>query len=346
MIDCFMAKETTEQPGLFRRNAARWGEAVERAIQSLGERPNLVVIGRGSSGNACTFASYLFAMRRGRFPIEFRPWICSQTEALDPSFADAAAFAYSSSGQSTDVAQSASWLRSRGARVLGITNAAGECNLSQVSDAVLRLDVGEERAIPATKSFSAQLFLTAGLCGYRTAGVAESIASSMESILASGVARQMAEFAGGARTIVWIARGPALAAAKDAALKIQEAAGMISQAWSAAEMLHGPIAAMGPSDRVILLQDSDEPAQSLDAVSTRLVAHGTPHLLVADDKSEAGGARPHLYGGLAVRMPLPDVRWARTISFAFLSQLVTLELVERAGKDPDQPFGLSKVTPT
>jgi glucosamine--fructose-6-phosphate aminotransferase (isomerizing) len=285
-------------------------------------------------------------LRRGRYPIEFRPWICTQADAVDRSWSDAMVFAYSSSGQSTDVAQSAHWLRERGAKILGITNAGGESNLSRVSHAILHLDVGDELAVPATKTFNAQLFVSAALCGFPIANVAESIASSMDAVLASDAARRVADFVQGARTIVWIARGPALAAAKDAALKIQEAAGSVSQAWSAAEMLHGPIGAMNPLDRVVLLQDSDEPAPSLDAVSTRLLARGTPHLVVADSGSEAGGERPHVHGDLSVRIPLPSVRWARTIVFAFLSQLVTIELVERAGLNPDQPFGLTKVTPT
>src|SRR5687767_15409795 len=246
MIDCHMARETEEQPALFRRNAARWSETSQQAIRVLGDRPNLVLIGRGSSGHACTFASYLYCMRRGRFPIEFRPWICSQEGAFDRGWGDSIAFAYSSSGQSTDVAQSAAWLRERGARILAVTNAEGDSNLSQVSDAIVRLEVGEEHAVPATKSFTAQLFVTAALCGFRMNAVAETLASSMDSILASTAAHRIADFVHGARTVVWIARGPALAAAKDAALKLQEAAGIVSLAWSAAEVLHGPIGFMGP----------------------------------------------------------------------------------------------------
>jgi glutamine---fructose-6-phosphate transaminase (isomerizing) len=346
MIDCHMARETVQQPALFRRNAARWSEIAEQAIRTVGERPNLVLIGRGSSGHACTFASYLYSMRRGRFPIEFRPWLCSQEGTFDRGWGDSIAFAYSSSGQSTDVAQSAGWLKERGAQIVAVTNAQGDSNLSQVSDAIVRLEVGDEQAVPATKSFTAQLFVTAALCGFRMNAVGESVANSMDSILSSTAAHRIADFVHGGRTVVWVARGPALAAAKDAALKLQEAAGIVSLAWSAAEVLHGPIGFMGPSDRIVLLQDSDEPAQSLDAVSTRLLARGTPHLLVADSSREAGGDRPHLHGDLAVRIPLPSARWARTISFAFLSQLVTLDLVERAGRNPDQPFGLTKVTPT
>jgi glutamine---fructose-6-phosphate transaminase (isomerizing) len=346
MIDCYMARETLEQPALFRAKAARWSEVAEEALAFLGERPNLALIGRGSSGNACTFASYLYSMRQGRFPIDFRPWICTQSDASPRSWDDAIAFAYSSSGQSTDVAQSAAWLRARGARVLAITNAAGESNLSRASDTALRLELGEERAVPATKTFNAQLLVTAALCGFPIVPMTEALAASMEAMLRSDAVQRIAEFIQSGRTVVWIARGPALAAAQDASLKIQEVLGRVSQAWSAAEMMHGPIAAMGQFDRVLLLQDSDEPAQSLDAVSTRLVSRSTPHLIIADSSVEAGGDRPHVHGDLSIRIPLPPVRWARTIAFAFLSQLVTLELVERAGLNPDEPHGLSKVTLT
>ncbi len=346
MMDCHMAKETREQPGLVRRMVPTWARSSEKALAVLEARRQLAVVGRGSSGNACTFATYLYAMHHGRHPIEFRPWICTQPSAREVRWDDAGVFAYSSSGQSTDVAQTALWLKERGAAVVGVTNGPADSNLARASDALVSLDAGEERAVPATKSFTAQLFATAALCGFPIEPVAEPIAASMDSILASDAASRIADFITGGRVVAWVARGPALAAARDAALKVQEAVGMVSSAWSAAELLHGPIGALSRLDRIVLMQDTPAPAESLDAVSVNLLARGAPHLMVADTETSAAGDRPHAHFDLSVRVPLPQPRWARTIVFAFLSQVVTLELAERAGINPDHPRGLNKVTLT
>lgn len=344
MIDCHMARETLQQPDLIRRHAAGWTEGAANALETLGERPTLVLLGRGSSANACLFATYLYTVRRGRHPIEFRPWVTTQ-ETAAADWKDANVYAYSASGQSTDISHTAGWLRARGARVLGITNSGGrDSNLASVADALLHLEVGREQAPTATKTFCAQLFATAALCDYPLDTAAAQTATAMEQLIAADAPSRIAEFIQGGRTVAFVARGPALAAAKDAALKLQEAVGMHCHSWSAAEFMHGPVGAMTGADRVILLQDTDEPAESLEAVSTRLLARSTPHLLVAERRDAAGGARPHVLGDLAVRIPLPEVRWAKSAVLAFLSQLVSLEIAGRLGINPDQPVGLHMAT--
>lgn len=343
MIDCHMARETLQQPDLIRRNATRWTKAAAKALAVLGDRETLVLLGRGSSANACLFAAYLYGVRRGRHAIEFRPWITTQNTA-SARWEDANVFAYSASGQSTDISHSAAWLRARGARVLGITNSASsDSNLASVSDALLSLDVGREQAQTATKTFCAQLFATAALCDFPLDPAADQTATAMERVVESDAPARIAEFIQGGRTVAFVARGPALAAAKDAALKLQEAVGMHCHSWSAAEFMHGPVGAMTGADRVILFQDTSEPADSLDAVSTRLLARSTPHLMVAEMREAAAGARPHVLGDLAVRIALPEARWARSVVLAFLSQLVSLEIAGRLGINPDQPVGLDTV---
>ena len=335
----YMRDEIESQPALLRALAPTWAARAEAGRAALGDRPQLALVGRGSSGNACTFAAYLWSLETGRHPIEVRPWIATQDGPV-ASWEDTMVFAYSVSGQSTDVAHTAGWLRARGARVLGITNAEGEdSNLGQVSDALLHLGVGPERAVPATKTFTAQLFVSAALCGLEIELPALQVARGLERALTEGVPTRLAELLYGGRSVQLVARGPALAAALDGALKLQESACVLAAGSSSAELLHGPIGALTPEDRVVVLEEESGGGESRQAVLTRLVGRGVPHVTLCGRQS---GAAHHL----GLELQLPEARWARTALMAAVLQATALALAERRGLDPDQPPGLQKVTLT
>lgn len=334
-----MATEIEEQPALIRALAARWQVRADELRPRLLARRQLIVVGRGSSGNAATFATYLSGLERGRQAIELRPWLTTRTEPAD--HADAAAIAYSVSGRSTDVAHAAAWLKRGGAFVVGVTNAVEPCVLEATVDEVARLDVGPELAIPATKTFNAQLLVSAALCGHNVADDASDIADAMEAVLAQDVAAALTEFLRGARHVVIVARGLGLAAALDGALKLQETARVAATAFSAAELMHGPIGALVQQDRAVLLDDGAAESDSLDAALVRLLAKRTPALVLAPADELGRGHRPG-----ALHLPLPRAIWARPSLFALVLQLVALRLAEEQGLDPDAPAHLSKVTAT
>lgn len=335
----FMRDEIEAQPDLLRALAPSWAAQAEAGRATLGDRPTLALVGRGSSGNACTFATYLWSLQTGRHPIEVRPWISTQG-GPKASWEDTMVFAYSVSGQSTDVAHTAGWLRARGARVLGITNAQGDdSNLGHVSDSLIHLEVGDERAVPATKTFTAQLFVSAALCGLEIEVPAVQVARGLERALSEGVPKRLAEFLQGGRSVHIVARGPALAAALDGALKLQESACMLAAGYSSAELLHGPVGALTPEDRVVVLEEESGGGESRQAVLTRLVGRGVPHITVCGRES---GAAHHM----GLELQLPEARWARTPLMAAVLQATALALAEGRGLNPDQPPGLQKVTLT
>jgi glucosamine--fructose-6-phosphate aminotransferase (isomerizing) len=296
----------------------------------------VALIGRGSSGNACTFAAYLFMLRTGRHPVEFRPWVTTQS-LPDADWSDTVAYAFSASGQSVDVAEALRWLKSRGALAVAVSATRdADVPLVALADAAFALNCGEEKAVPATKSFSAQLFAAAALAGYPMAEPAAQAAQAMEALLEGEAVATLASFLQGGRTVAWVARGPSLAGALDAALKTQESLGMPAFAYSMAEFLHGPIGMFHRADRVVLFSGADEPMDSKQAVVTTLLARGVPFLTIGTDASHEAG--------LPIR--LPDERWARTPVFAFLAQLACEELARRLGLDADAPANLQKVTRT
>jgi glucosamine--fructose-6-phosphate aminotransferase (isomerizing) len=338
-VDFHMRAEIAEQPELLRRLAPAWQKNCEPIADELGRYSQVAVIGRGSSGNATVFFSYLYGLRTGRQVVDFRPWLTTQP-ATDTDWSDTAALAFSVSGESTDVVHAARWLRDRGARIIGVTNRAGPgSTLGRVAHTLLRFDVGVELAVPATKTFTAQLFIAAGLCGLPLRDVVDQTADAMEKAVGSDAVNVTLDFLDDAQTVLWVARGPALAGALDAALKLQETAGRHSYGYSSAEVLHGPIGSVDESDRVIVFEDADEEANSVQAVDISLVARGTPFLCVGNCFSVENR-------GNALNLDLPRERWARTPVFAVLSQQVALEMACRLGLNPDTPLGLRKVTRT
>lgn len=331
-----MAHEARSAPQMLRSEATRWQREASRIRQLVAERPQAVLVGRGSSGNVCTFAAYLFALQTGHQPIEFRPWLTTQT-LPEADWSDAVVYAFSYSGKSTDVAASAEWLRTRGALVVAISEAdAADAYVLKSAQHVLRLGCGPELAVPATKSVIAQFFIAAALAGYDIEEPAAQLAECMLSIDAAGIPAKLAEFLSGARTVTWLARGPAVAGALDAALKLQESVGIPAFGYSTAEYLHGPIAAASPQDRVVFFAAADELLDSQQAVITTLLARGVPFICLGYEQTS----------GVQLQLPFPEASWSRSALLAFIAQLTCVTLAERYGINPDEHPSLRKVTET
>ena len=340
MTDWRMATEIDQQIELLDYKPADWQRRADELRDRIDARDNLAVVGRGSSGNACVYTSYVRGLETGRHAIEFRPWVAVNAGG-DPDWSDTAVLAFSASGKSTDVSYAAEWLRERGAFVVGVTNAEeADCHLGESCSTLLHLGVGDEEAVPATKSFTAQLFAGAALAGCRIEEPARRAAESMAAVDDERMGERLVDFLDGARTVSWLARGPTLGAALDASLKLRETAQMQSSAWSAAEFQHGFLGALGPDDRVITFWDTDRAGSSLEAAATAILARESPHLIIGSPTGGQTNPRP------PIPVSLPQERWARAPVFAYLSQRIALEMALERDLNPDSPADLSKVTET
>ena len=211
-----------------------------------------------------------------------------------------------------------------------------DAHLLKPAHHIIRLGCGPERAVPATKSVIAQLFIAAALAGYDIEVAAEQAAACMLRIDADGVPSKLAAFLAGARSVIWLARGPSTAGALDAALKLQESVGIPAFGYSMAEYLHGPIASVSPEDRVVFFSGAIEPMESKAAIAAALLARGVPFLCLGSDQTPEA----------QLPLPFPDARWARTALLAYIAQLVCTDLAQRYGINPDEHPSLRKVTET
>jgi len=325
-----MSREMAEQPAVLARLSARAASDMA-AVRGLtpGALAGVTFIARGSSDNAAVYGRYLAELETGRPAGLAAPSLYTRYRA-EVDWGGYVAVALSQSGETPEIVTTCAAVRAAGATVIGITNEPGSL-LAEVSDLVLSTDAGPERAVPATKTMTAQMLLvatvTAALGGRdSTAGFA-GLPAAVESILADPEAA--GQLAAGWRDIdrlIVTGRGLAYATALEIALKIKETTGILAEGISAADLRHGPIATAFAGAPVLLI-DAGGPA-------------------AADTRELAGRLRDR--GAQATILPLPATlpEPAQAIAAVVRGQQLARALAIAKGIDPDSPAGLTKVTPT
>jgi glutamine---fructose-6-phosphate transaminase (isomerizing) len=330
-----MAGEMAEQPTVLARLAARAPEDIT-AIRAVIPSPlaGVVFVARGSSDNAAVFGRYLTEVSARRPAGLAAPSLYTRYHA-EVDWNGYLVVALSQSGATPEILTTCSAVRSAGATVVGITNEP-DSPIADVTDVLLSTDAGSERAVPATKTMTAQMLSVAtvaaalgsqgtpsGDSGPGAAGLPEAIST----ILAdpAPVADLARRWAAGDRLVV-AGRGLAYAAALEIALKIKETTGILAEGMSTADLRHGPIATAFAGAPVLLI-DAGGPA-----------AADTSELL------ELLGLR----GASGVTLPLPAGLPEPTAVIAAVvrGQQLAMTLALAKGLNPDSPAGLTKITPT
>ncbi|MBL6988769.1 MAG: SIS domain-containing protein [Bacteriovoracaceae bacterium] len=330
----FMVQEISEIPEILESKISQWKKYYEMFNTELSKKKDIYLLGRGSSGNASILASYMLGVKLGRQPVEFRLWTSTQSNVGESDLSDVLVLAYSQSGSSSDIAYAAKWLKDRGASVVVVSNSDDSKRaLLQHADRNFYLDVGDEKAVPATKTFIGQLAVTMILSGEDLTQISE-VTTCMKKILSSqDKVAQIADDILKAEEVLWMGRGIIMAAALDNALKFQEAAFVRSQAYSPAEYLHGPIASLQKGSLVILLAPELEQDQT-----------------IIDRVNQTAKQKLASCYSLVDNTPwqdlMPKQEWGKTLVFALLGELLAYNVAIKKGIDPDAPQGLKKVTLT
>jgi glucosamine--fructose-6-phosphate aminotransferase (isomerizing) len=246
--------------------------------------------------------------------------------------------ALSQSGATPEIVRTCADLQAAGAVVIGLTNLPGS-PLAQVVDRELLARAGPERAVPATKTVTAQLALlvtvTSALAAAQSRtgpaiGGASELAALPDAVAAvlddPGPARQLAAQWQGLDRLVVAGRGLAYAAALETALKIKETTGILAEGISTADLLHGPIATVYAGAPVLLIEGGGPADTDLADLRELLAARGAEQ------------------AGLPLPQGLPET--AQVITAVVRGQQLARELALARGADPDAPAHLSKVTAT
>lgn len=333
-----MAAEMAEQPSRLASLIARREEVLDR-LAPLVAPPlaGTVVVARGSSDHAATVGRYLLEMATRRPVASASPSVHNLYRA-EIDWSGYVVVGVSQSGRTPEIAGVLERARAGGGRTVAITNDSGS-PLAEVADAVVELGAGEERAVPATKTVTAEMvafaFLAAASAGWPEPAKFDALPDQVAAVLAdSSSAEAVRDFVGEAERLVITARGPLTGAAAETALKLQETSSLFATAFSAADLRHGPIALATPGLRVLAFVHPGPAATDVLDLARDLASRGCEVAILGP-----------VEGSLAP--------WAATcpeslapVLAVVRGQQVALALARARGRNPDHPEGLSKVTAT
>ncbi|HEY7455587.1 MAG TPA: SIS domain-containing protein [Thermoleophilaceae bacterium] len=327
-----MEADMRAQPDVLRALAA-----ARRPV--LGETPRgIAIVARGSSDYAAIFGRYVIEAATG-MPVALAAPSLQTLYGVESRLTGWLAIGISQSGRTPEIAAVLERYRRAGARTLAITNDPGS-PLAGSADAAIALAAGDEAAVPATKTFTAQLAalaLVAEALGPVpwTAADWERMPDAVAEVLDDPApAERAAARLDGAAELVAVGRGYLMPVALEAALKLREAAGLRAEGWSAADFRHGPVTVAGAGLPVLAVEAAGPAAADVEELAGELEAGGATVLRLADD-TRADLPYP---GDLAE--PL------RALPAAVRAQQLALAVARRRGLEPDSPPGLAKVTPT
>ncbi|MBU8900316.1 SIS domain-containing protein [Corallococcus sp. M34] len=316
----------------------------EEAFAELGERlrrhpPRFVVTcARGSSDHATVYGKYLIETVMGRAVASVGPSIASIYGAHALDLRDSLFIAVSQSGRSPDLLRMTEAARAGGAFVVGFVNEP-TAPLTSRCDLALPLCAGPERSIAATKSYllSGLAFLRLVAHWSADASLREAVAALPEALEAARALDWWPALSGltDARSLYVVGRGSGLGAALELALKLKETCRLHAEAFSSAEVLHGPLGLVRPGFPVLALGQEDGSAEGTRAVVKRMLELG----------AEVRSVLP-----VPGALPLPTVAEVPTV-LAPLCQVQSFymavhRLASARGLDPDAPAHLRKVTET
>lgn len=296
-----------------------------------------ITCARGSSDHAATYAKYLIETLTGTPTASAAPSIASLYGSPPRAPGRRLCLAISQSGRSPDLLATVERQRQAGALVVALVNDEGS-PLAGLADAVIALSAGAEQAVAATKSCLASLGAIAALTAAWSGDAAldEAVALLPDELDRAAALDWSAALGplGAARSLFVLGRGYGLGIAQEMALKLKEACGLHAEAFSAAEVRHGPMALVGPGFPVLALGGSDAAAESVRAVAREFRGRGA-QVLVADPA--AAERDLPMRGGHPALEPL----FALQSFYPFASRLALAR-----GLDPDAPPHLKKITET
>jgi len=334
-----MAAEMAAQPSVLAALDHRRSLLIER-VRAVLPSPHIgtVLVARGSSDNAAVFGRYVLELA-GRRPVALAAPSLHTLYGARTRAGGYLAVAVSQSGRTPEIVTTLRRLRRAGAVAVAITNEP-DSQLGAAADAVVDLGAGAEEAVPATKTFTAQVAAFAILA--EALGPVPwshedwaALPSAVSAVLDDPTPAQTAAAAlEGAPGVIAVGRGLWYGTALEAALKLRETTGMLAEGYSAADLRHGPIAVVEQAFPVLAFCPPGPTAADMAELVALLRQRGA-HVLTV---SQAADAALGLPGGLAEAM--------LAIPASVRAQQVALAASRARGLDPDAPAGLTKVTAT
>lgn len=344
-----MRSEAQEIPSITEKQLALYAQLLPEFIAKIKKfSPQLIVtVGRGSSDHAASFAKYVFETQLHLVTASFAPSI--ETIYHAPLLLkNALVVAFSQSGQSHDLCEVLQAAKKAGALTVAFVNKT-QSPLADIAELVIPLCAGDEISVAATKSFVATLTAILTFTAYWKQD--DNLLDNLTQLPNYFLKAQTLNWSNAIHDIATrnnvlvLGRGYTFPMAAEAALKLKETCKLHAEAFSSAEVLHGPFALMAGNFPLIVFVPSDAAVTGLSALLDRLTQISTcTYLITAEDRindfMDDSGTRHFL--------PLPPSL------HALCDPLIAIQafylMAEQCAKlrniNPDKPEHLSKVTHT
>jgi glucosamine--fructose-6-phosphate aminotransferase (isomerizing) len=339
--------EIFEQPAAIRRLLEMQDETARKVAARIGDRgiSFVYLAARGTSDNAGLYAKYLWGIHN-RIPVALAAPSMFSVFKQPPKIADSLVVGISQSGQSPDIVSVVEEGRRQGALTLAITN-DGDSPLAEAAELVIDTVAGPERAVAATKTYTAQLTAVAmvsiALTGEtehrdwlaRLPDLVEDALKLDETIKdAASRYRYMEE-------CVVLGRGFNYATAHEWALKLKELAYIVAEPYSSADFQHGPVALARQGFPVFAVVPGGAIDSEIITLLTKLVQEEQVELLAISSEGSALAL-----ANTPVQLPDRLPEWITPIPAIIPAQLFCYHLTRAKGYNTEGPRGLSKVTLT
>jgi len=335
-----------QQPDLLRQIIQSNIDQVKDIAKELCSRkPHFALIAaRGTSDNAATYAKYLLSAFI-RIPVGLAMPSLYTLYECPPSMKGGVVIGISQSGQTPDIVRVLQESREQGALTLSITNDP-HSPMSKNADHSIVLNVGEEKSVPASKTYTAQLAVISMLSAYWSSDrklieelgylgdMAEEVLNQNQKI--NKIAGKFAD----KNFLVVIGRGFNYCTTSEIALKIKELCYMVAEAYSSADFRHGPVAILEEGFPVLAIAPKGKAFQDMVNMVAEIMPLKTDLAILSNN--EALLSQTDMPIGLPSNLP----EWLSPIIATIPGQLLALHLCLLKGYDPDHPRGLKKVTLT
>jgi glutamine---fructose-6-phosphate transaminase (isomerizing) len=341
--------EILEQPRVVERLLGEAGGEVERVCAAFrAADPAFVLIAaRGTSDNAAIYAQYALGVLAG-IPVALATPSVISLYGAEPRMERALVVGISQSGASPDIVGVIEAARRQGATTVAITNTPGS-PLHEAAEHLIDVRTGPERAVAATKTYTATLaalaMLSSGLSGSSDASASAGLAALPAALgealsLEDEVRRICADQARLDRCVV-LGRGYHYATAREWSIKLKELAYVLADPYSSADFMHGPLALVEPGFPVLAVAPAGDALDDVLAVLDRVRDDLSARLLVISDAPEALER-----GEWHLRLPATLPEWLVPLVAIVPGQLHAMHLATARGHDPESPRSIGKVTLT
>jgi len=337
--------EISEQPELIQKLIDSESSLIGKIGSEIRDRFKYIVIAaRGTSDNAARYAQYVLGAFNN-YQVALATPSLFTVYKKPPNLAEALVIGVSQSGQSPDIVSVLACAKEQGSPTICITNDI-KSPLARTSEFVIPLHTGAEKAVAATKTYTASLAVFALLSiafdkNVKREKELHALPEKLSGIIASAlkVVKTTERYRYMEHCVV-IGRGFNYSTAFEIALKVKELTRVVSVPYSSADFSHGPIATVRSGFPVIIVAPSGEMYPHIRGFMDKLLGMGAEIISISDKKEIT--SKSNL--GFVIPSGIPE--WLSPIAYILPGQLFARQLAIEKGLNIDKPDGLTKVTET